>query len=109
MSEESIIEEGKVWAIIGYLWILFLVPLLAKKDNKFALYHAKQGLILFIAEIVIWVVAFILMFIRFVGWAIAAILWIAILVLFIIGIVNAATGKYKALPLIGQIAEKWKI
>jgi uncharacterized membrane protein len=109
MSEESIIEEGKVWAIIGYLGILFLVPLLAKKDNKFALYHAKQGLILFIAEIVIWVVAFILMFIRFVGWAIAAILWIAILVLFIIGIVNAATGKYKALPLIGQIAEKWKI
>jgi uncharacterized membrane protein len=103
------VEEGIVWAIIGYIGILFLVPLLAKKDNKFALYHAKQGLVLFIADIIVWVVAFILMFIPFIGWLIGAILWILLLVLFIIGIVNAATGKYKALPIIGGIAEKWKI
>jgi len=103
------VEEGIVWAIIGYLGILFLVPLLAKKDNKFALYHAKQGLVLFIAEIIIWVVAVVLAFIPIIGWIIALVLWILLLVMFIMGIVNAATGKYKALPIIGGIAEKWKI
>lgn len=103
------VEEGIVWAIIGYLGILFLVPLLAKKDNKFALYHAKQGLVLFIAEIVIWIAAVILAFIPIIGWLVALVLWILLLVMFIMGIVNAATGKYKALPVIGGIAEKWKI
>ncbi len=103
------VEEGIIWAVIGYIGILFLVPLLAKKDNKFALYHAKQGLVLFIAAIIIWVIAFVLMFIPFIGWVIDTLLWIVVLVLFIIGIVNAATGKYKPLPVIGGIAEKWKI
>jgi len=111
------VEEGIVWAIIGYLGILFLVPLLAKKDNKFALYHAKQGLVLFIAEIVAMVVALIIMFIvgwiPVVGWVISGLIWllfwVGMLVMLIMGIVNAATGKYKALPIIGGIAEKWKI
>ena len=109
MAEDKEVQEGIVWAIIGYLGILFLVPLLAKKDNKFALYHAKQGLVLFIAEIVGWVVMMILAFIPIIGWIIDALIWIFLLVLFIVGIVNAATGKYKPLPVIGQIAEKWKI
>ena len=109
MSEESIIEEGKVWAIIGYIGILFLVPLLAKKDNKFAMYHAKQGLVLFIASIIVWVVAFVLMFIPVLGWIINFILWILMFVLWLMGIINAATGKYSPLPIIGKYAEKLKI
>jgi len=109
MAEDKEVQEGIVWAIIGYLGILFLVPLLAKKDNKFALYHAKQGLVLFIAEIVGWIVMVVLAFIPIIGWIIDLLIWIFLLVLFIVGIVNAATGKYKPLPVIGQIAEKWKI
>jgi len=117
MTEDKVVEEGRVWAIIAYLWILFLVPLLGKKDNKFALYHAKQGLMFFIATIVLWIagaiISVIFAFIPFAGWAISAIIWVLIwvfiLVLFIVGIVNAATGKYAPLPVIGQIAEKWKI
>jgi len=40
---EQEIEEGRALAGIGYLWILFLVPLLAKPDNKFCKAHAKQA------------------------------------------------------------------
>ena len=47
------IEDGKIWAFIGYWWILFLVPLLGKKDNKFALFHGKQGLVLFAFAVLI--------------------------------------------------------
>ena len=40
------VEENKAMAAIGYLGILFLIPLLANKDSPFAQYHAKQGMVL---------------------------------------------------------------
>ncbi len=43
----SEVDEGKALAAIGYLGILFLIPLLAKKDNKFCQHHGKQGAVLF--------------------------------------------------------------
>jgi len=48
------VEENKVFAALSYLGILVLIPLLVKKDSKFAMEHAKQGLVLFIIEIVLW-------------------------------------------------------
>ena len=93
------VEDNKSMAAIAYLWILFLIPLLAKKDSPFAQYHAKQGMILFIG----WVIAGFIFWLPFVGW----ILDILLLILLIIGLVNALGGKMKPLPVIGGIAEKW--
>jgi uncharacterized membrane protein len=90
------IEDGKVFAGIGYLGILFLIPLLAKPDNKFCRAHAKQGLVLCIA--------FILAVIPFIGW-----LWgVFCLVCMVIGLINGFSGKYAKLPLFGGIAESLK-
>ncbi len=88
------IEDGKTFAGIGYLGILFLIPLLAKPENKFCRAHAKQGLVLCIA----WILAVI----PFIGW-----LWgIFVLVCMIMGLIAAFNGKYQKLPLFGAIAEK---
>jgi uncharacterized membrane protein len=88
------IEDGKTFAGIGYLGILFLIPLLAKSENKFCRAHAKQGLVLCIA----WILAVI----PFIGW-----LWgIFVLVCMIMGLIAAFNGKYQKLPLFGAIAEK---
>ena len=88
------IEDGKTFAGIGYLGILFLIPLLAKPENKFCRAHAKQGLVLCIA----WILAVI----PFIGW-----LWgIFVLVCMIMGLIAAFNGKYQKLPLFGMIAEK---
>ena len=92
-------------AVLSYLGILFLVPMLASKDNEFAQYHAKQGLTLFIAEIVTWVV----FIIPFIGWVVGGIAWVTWIVLSIIGIVNVLGNKKKPLPLLGGLAEKFKI
>ena len=92
-------------AVLSYLGILFLVPLLAAKDNEFAKYHAKQGLTLFIAEIVTWVV----FVIPFVGWVIGGIAWLTWIILSILGIVNVLGNKKKPLPLIGGFADKFNI
>ena len=49
--QDKEVQEGKIYAVIGYLGILCIIPLLLKRDNKFALFHGKQGLVLFFGEV----------------------------------------------------------
>lgn len=94
-------ENDKLYGVLAYIGILFLVPLLAAKDSKFAMYHANQGLVLFIFEVVVGVVGGIL---PFVGWfLIVPIGSLVGLIFAIMGIINAAKGEMKPLPLIGGI------
>ena len=113
MAEENVttsgnskdVEENKAMAAIGYLGILCLIPLLAKKDSPFAQYHGKQGLALFIGEVIlgfVWIVPFL-------GWIIGGVGWLIAFILFIMGLMNALSGKMKPLPVIGKMAENWKI
>lgn len=95
--------KNKLLAAISYIWILCIVTILCSKDDAFARYHANQGLVLLIANIVVGVANAILAFIPFVGVIIAWALNIACFVFMILGIVNAATGKMKPLPIIGGI------
>lgn len=93
------IEKNKVFGVLAYIGLLFLVPLLAAPDSKFAKFHANQGLTLFIVAIavnVIWIVPIL-------GWIVGFFGWIAVLVLAIMGIINAANGKMEKLPIIGDI------
>lgn len=97
-------EEKDLTAILSYIGILFLVPLLACKDNSFAQFHAKQGLVLCIAEIATSMVSWI----PVVGW-IALFCWIMWLILSVMGIVNVLNGKKEGLPVIGKFAGNFKI
>lgn len=100
------IEKGKGLAWLSYLWILWLVPLLAMKDNEFCKFHVKQGIILSILAIAIWVIGWI----PFLGWFIVIIGIIGnvyIIVMTIMGIINAANGKYWKMPLLGDLAANW--
>jgi len=99
------IEENKVIAAIGYIGILCLIPLLGKKESKFAQFHGKQGLVLFISWIIVWIVGVI----PFLGWILAFLGSIALLILSILGIVQALSGKYWKIPFLAQYAEKIKL
>jgi len=90
------IEKNKVMALLAY--IIFLIPLLAAKDSKFARFHTNQGIILVIGAVIASIIAVI----PIIGWIIAPILSVIITVLAIIGIINAAGGKAKELPLLGK-------
>ena len=102
------INNNKIMAILAY--IIFLVPLFAAKDSKFARFHTNQGLVLFICDIVVMIVlgivTAIIAFIPFVGPILSGIIWavipIVLLVFAILGIVNAVQGKAKELPIIGK-------
>lgn len=104
-SQEDI-EQNKVMAILAYISWLVLIPIFAAKESKFARYHVNQGLVLAIAEIIIWIVFGILARIPFIGLIfslINALLSLGCFVLAILGIVNAANGKAKELPIIGKV------
>ena len=97
-------EEKDLTAVLSYIGILFLVPLLAAKDNAFAQFHAKQGLVLFIAEVVTAVI----LWIPILGWIVGLVAWVIWVVLSITGIMNVLAGKKTPLPIIGKFAEKFK-
>ena len=91
------VSSNKVMAILAYFGILVLIPIFAAKDSKFARYHSNQGLILLICAVVAYAIGKI-PGLGFLMW----ILDVAILVFAIIGIVHAAKGEAKPLPLIGK-------
>lgn len=97
--EKSDVENNKVMALLAY--IIFLVPLLAAKESKFAMFHANQGLVLFLGAVAVNIVGGI---IPIVGWFIILPIGnLLVFILAIIGIINAAKGEAKPLPLIGGI------
>lgn len=99
------IEQNKVFAILAYISWLVLVPMFASKESKFAKFHANQGLVLAIAEIICWVVLGILRKLPLIGWifGIAETLFSLVCLLFaLIGIINAANGRAKELPIVGK-------
>ena len=92
-------EKNKFMGILAY--IIFLIPLLAARESKFAMYHANQGLVLFLAGLAVSIVGSI---IPILGWFVIAPLgFLAVFVFAILGIINAAKGLCKPLPLIGGI------
>lgn len=97
------IQQNKVMAVLAYFGILFLVPLLAAPQSPYARFHANQGLVLFITDFILGIIMGVCMLIPVAGIIISGVLGLCIFVLVILGIINAATGKAKELPLIGKI------
>ena len=104
---EEITKKGQknILAIISYIGILCLVPILMKEKDGFVKFHAKQGLVLFIAEIITWIIFYALPYQLWFLYNLLALLWV---ILSIIGIINAVKGEQKPLPVIGKFAEKFK-
>jgi uncharacterized membrane protein len=93
------VEKNKPMAILAY--IIFFIPLLAARESKFAMYHANQGFLVFLTALAVNVIG---MLIPIIGWFIIVPFGnLFVLVLVILGIINAANGQMKPLPLFGKI------
>ncbi len=100
-ADPADVEKNKTMAILSYF--IFFLPLITDaKDSPFAKFHANQSLVLLLFIIVGNVVAGMLSFVL-IGFLLMPILGLAALVFWIMGIMNAANGKMKELPLIGGI------
>jgi uncharacterized membrane protein len=101
VASKEDIEKNKLNAILSYLGILIIVPLVSDdaKKSPYAKFHLNQGLVLLIASVVmsfVWAIPIL-------GWIVGFFGGIFVFVLWIMGIVSAAQGQMKRLPLIGDI------
>lgn len=95
-------KKSKFLAILSYLNFLVLIPLFAGGRNGFVKKHMKQGLFLLLCLVLL---PFVLI-IPLLGWIIGGVWAAALLILWVIGIVSAATGHERSLPLIGKLTDR---
>ena len=88
-------DTSKLFAGLSYFSFLFVLPYLFKSDDKFATYHAKQGLNLFVAGIIGDIAGSFLGL----GWMVT----LARLYMIFKGVGNAVNGKKEPLPYIGNM------
>lgn len=96
------IKEGKIYAFVSYWPFLCILPLILKKDNKFAVFHGKQGLVLFM----FWVAGFIFNIIPFLGWIVYKFVLFTYLLLCLWGSIQALMGNYARIPIVADLADK---
>ncbi|KXK00408.1 MAG: Chloroplast import component protein (Tic20) [Parcubacteria bacterium OLB19] len=102
-ESDYIFDETTIMASISYLGPLVLVPLLTKRENQFVMFHVKQGLVLF----GIWIASlFILMITLGILAPITGLINFGLLILSIIGILNALKMKEVEVPITGKLASK---
>jgi len=99
----SEVEAAKGTAWLSYLGILWLIPLLTMKENAFAKFHVKQGILLTI----LWVASSVLAAIPIIGWIADLVIWVFAFIMMIMGIINSLNGKYWTMPIIGKWAADW--
>lgn len=104
-------SDRTLMLVLSYLGILALIPLIMKKEDREIQWHAKNGLMLTVAFIVIsilWSVlnnfmpASIGCALSFIGCAI----WIGWLALSIFGIMKALKGERLRIPVVSDMADK---
>ncbi|GGK59081.1 MULTISPECIES: hypothetical protein [Flavobacteriaceae] len=99
------VNEGKTIAIIAYLWVIGLVIAFAMnndKKNTFAAFHIRQMIgfnILSLAN------TFVIS--NYVGLWTSSLISLSLLTLWIIGLIGAAQGKEKRIPLFGDLFQNW--
>ena len=97
-------DEKILYAFIAsfFLIIGFIIALIVKKDDKYVMFYAKQGLVICIGWFILMVLTPILFFISPIAWVLLIILWV-------ITWINSLSGIKKKTIVVGDLAEKIKI
>jgi uncharacterized membrane protein len=99
-----------VMFVLAYLWLLAVIPQLVEKEDAEVQWHAKNGLVLTAAEIVLFIVLSILTMIPFLGCLLIfvhLILWLGIVVLHVIAIVKGVNGGRLVVPVLSDYTSKF--
>ena len=99
-----------IMIVLSYLWVLALIPLLLEKDDAEVQWHAKHGLVLFGAELILWVILAILGTVPVLGCIVVPVwlaLSVAVIVVHIICIVKGINGERFLIPGISQYADRF--
>lgn len=127
-AAERASSDAILLAAVGYVPLLFFLPLFVGTKEPFAKFHGRQSLVLFAAVAAFniavgftdLVLGRVLGSMFLIGFFFKAVAWlvhypagfvvaVAYAVLVIVGIVQAATGQYWRIPVLGVYAERLKL
>lgn len=104
--------QRNIMILLAYLGPLALVPLLTVKDDSEVQWHAKHGLVFFVAELALGFAFSVMLFIL--PWFLAGafvilwpVVWLAILVVHIVAIVKGIDGKRLIIPGLSEYADRF--
>ena len=106
-----------IMIVLSYLWLLALIPFIVEKEDKEVQWHAKHGLVLLGAEVIVWVALWFVQMILFATHILAfmgclvsvlhLVVWLGILVLHVICIIKGTQGQRFLIPGISQYADRF--
>jgi uncharacterized membrane protein len=113
-SGGAVSPNRSIMIVLSYLWLLAIVPLVTEKEDREVQWHAKHGIVLMVAELILgmalWIVIIATHFIPFLGCVISIfqiVLWIGILIVHILCIVKGTQGGRFIIPGVSQYADRF--
>lgn len=114
-SGGKVSENRAIMIVLAYLGPLALIPFIAEKEDQEVQWHAKHGLVLFAAEIVLWIVVGVLNFavtaifppLGCITIILCLLLGLAILAFHIMCMVKGNQGERLKVPTLSDFADKF--
>jgi len=102
-----------IMIVLSYLGLLALIPFLVEKNDREVQWHAKNGLLMFGAEVVIWILlsvfstAVSFLDLGCTGCMLSAVFWLIVLVAHIVAIVKGVNGDRLVIPGLSQYVDRF--
>jgi hypothetical protein len=115
MAESTVSANRTMMIVLAYLWVLAFIPLFVEKQDAEVQWHAKHGIVLMAAELVL-IIAYILMtsIISLATLGLGCVLvlllvfaWIGILALHVAAILKGVNGGRLLVPGISEYADRF--
>lgn len=96
------VSENMLFAALSYVGVLVLIPLLLRRDDPYVSFHAKQGLVILIGFVIALLAA---------RWApvVGNVLFLILLLVDVVALVQALLGRWWKIPLLGLVADMFRI
>ncbi|MEO6194947.1 MAG: hypothetical protein ABIS20_18180 [Thermoanaerobaculia bacterium] len=96
-----------IMLVLSYLWLLALIPFVVEKNDPEVQWHAKHGLVLTVAEVLLWIVVGIVTHVIPFAGCVLWLLWPLLLIFRIFLIIKATNGQRVLIPGISQYANQF--
>jgi uncharacterized membrane protein len=115
MPETPQTSNRGLMIVLAYLWPLALVPFVLEKDNAEIQWHAKHGLVLMVAELIVLLaftmvssmIGLVTLWLGCVVSFLAVPIWIAFIAIHAIAIVKGLNGSRLVIPHVSEYAERF--
>jgi len=96
------IRDVALFAALGYVAFFSLFVIMYRRDNEFLHFHARQGLVIFILEVISWTLAAVVPAVS----GLFAVCNLLLLVVSVAGLFSALMGKTVRFPMISSVADR---